>query len=686
MILINQHKKINKRNEKRELIMTIRGKSIASVVFTSIGGTAFLWLFNIFYVLRNWSLLTEGLAVFASVVIGLMIVVSLGVARFLRPLLEAQKQVESSGVLTEDTDRKLGRIIKKLPVVLTVINGVAFFLGPLVKHVISRIAVGENPFNFGMLTSILYSVSIGVYVAFIESRLIEMYLHPLKMARKRNFLDNENRKKWLVRQLLLSSTILVLAFGLFFSAGKGYLTEELLAPSKMDALSGASEANDARSGYWASALEGRSVNLTENSPYILARQGEYYLKMFILGLIVTAASLLAGYLENRPLESRLYEMNRRLKELARGEGHSEEKLVILQDDELGEAVHWINTFIDRQAELMNTIRNSISSLAAISSELFEMDQFAQSLGEGMSRGVSLVQKNLEIQRTALEGVKSDVESLSSNITFTAGNIREQNDAMSSNSTSVEEMTANIGSVSKNAQGVYDRTQNLKIKAEDSSREMLEMMNGIRNVVASAEEVAQSVGQIGKIAAQTNLLAMNAAIEAAHAGDVGAGFAVVAAEVRKLAEDSGVTTKRISEHIGRMNELSGSGLVQAQKAQESFGEISEDVKKNAELMAEISQAMKEQEAGSHEMQSSMERLDSLSRDVLKITRDQEVQSQHMGESMGHLNRAANGIQEQMDSLVDLNNQVETFIASLNEIIKRNTSMVEDLRRVSSLSQE
>ena len=666
--------------------MTIRGKSIASVVFTSLGGTAFLWVFNIFYVLRNWSLFFDGLAVFAAVVIGLMIVVSLGVGRFLKPLLEAEDQMNSTGILTGETDKQLDRIIKRLPIVITLVNGIAFFLVPLLKHLISRLAIGENPFNFGMFTSILYSVSIGVYVVFIESRLTEIYLHPLKMARRRSFLDEENRKKWLLRQLLLSFTILILAFGLFFSAGKGYLTEELLAPSRMDALSGASDAHDARSGYWASALEGSRVNLTENSPYILARQGEYTLKMFILAMIVTAASLLAGFLENRPLESRLYDMNRRLKELAEGHGLSGEKLVILHDDELGETVHWINTFIDRQTELMNTVRNSISSLAAISNELFEMDQFAQSLGEGMSRGVSLVLKNLEIQRTALDEVKSDVESLGSNITFTAGNIREQNDAMSSNSTSVEEMTANIGSVSKNAQGVYDRTQNLKIKAEDSSRDMLEMMNGIRDVVASAEEVAQSVGQIGKIAAQTNLLAMNAAIEAAHAGDVGAGFAVVAAEVRKLAEDSGVTTKRISEHIGKMNELSGSGLVQARKAQESFGEISADVKINAELMAEISQAMKEQEAGSREMQSSMERLDNLSRDVMKITRDQEVQSQHVGESMGHLNQAANGIQEQMDSLVDLNSQVETFIASLNEIIKRNTSMVDDLKKVSARDQE
>ncbi len=665
--------------------MTIRGKSITAVAVSSLAGTTFLWVFNIFYVLRDWSLFWDGFSLFMGIVAALVAAASLVLFFFFRTIVQAEKVLMISHSLEPEEGEALDRKVRRLPLVISLINLVGFFLGPLLKQLMTALAAGSNPFNLGLLTSILYSVSIGFYVSFIEIRLLESFLHTLQLKRNRSRFSEKDRKSWKSRQMLMGFSILTLAFGLFFSAGKGYLTQELLAPAALDGVTSASETHDARSVYWSAALEGNAPDLTENDPYIMARQGEFYLKMFLLGLVVSAAAWLAITIEAKPTETRLREMNSRLRELAEGDARQDKKLVIVRDDELGETVHWINSFIDRQSELLDTIRNSIGSLASISNELYEMDQFAQSLGEGISSGVRLVQDNLGFQRQALEEVKKDVDNLSANIRDTASNIREQNDAMSSNSTSVEEMTASIGSVSKNAQGAFDRTQLLKTKAEESSLEMQELMSGIQDVVSSAEEVGQSVGQIGKIAAQTNLLAMNAAIEAAHAGDVGAGFAVVASEVRKLAEDSSVTTKRISELIGKMNEMSQNGLIQVQKAQDSFGDISENVRINAELMAEISQSMKEQESGSREMQSSMERLDRLSRDVLTITGEQEVQSGHVEESMEHLNRAANAIQEQVDSITDQINQVESFISSLNEIIKRNSTLVKDLKSASGLDQ-
>lgn len=254
--------------------------------------------------------------------------------------------------------------------------------------------------------------------------------------------------------------------------------------------------------------------------------------------------------------------------------------------------------------------------------------------------------------------------------------------MEASSSSVEQLIANIASVSKNARETAESTQILEGKASAGEKDMNELIQGIENIDQAAEEVSRSIGQIAKIAAQTNLLAMNAAIEAAHAGDVGSGFAVVATEVRALAGDASKTATDITQLIKSMNSYSSQGLESGRRAMESFHEISSAVKINARLNEEISQAMVEQEQGNKDIQEAVSTLLDLSRQAAELTRNQAGESTQVQNRMQELDAAAADIRQVVEGNLQSLKDVERFVEHLKQLIHENNQIVTRLSAANS----
>ena len=162
------------------------------------------------------------------------------------------------------------------------------------------------------------------------------------------------------------------------------------------------------------------------------------------------------------------------------------------------------------------------------------------------------------------------------------------------SSSMEQMVSNIKQNADNAQ------QTDKI-ANKSAKDGQESGKCVHEAVVAMKEIASKISIIEEIARQTNLLALNAAIEAARAGEHGKGFAVVADEVRKLAERS----KRAA---GEINQLSGATVKASENAGEMLGKLVPDVQRTAELVQEIAAASREQDTGAEQINKALQQLD------------------------------------------------------------------------------
>ncbi|MTW20959.1 HAMP domain-containing methyl-accepting chemotaxis protein [Allochromatium palmeri] len=257
---------------------------------------------------------------------------------------------------------------------------------------------------------------------------------------------------------------------------------------------------------------------------------------------------------------------------------------------------------------------------------------------------------IDFDQTNLRGVYKDMYGMVERLRQIVGEVRVGADNLSSASSevsstaqalsqgateqaaSVEETTASIEQLNASVQ---QNTENARVTngiAKSSAEEARRGGEAVTRTVSAMKEIASKIGLIEDIAYKTNLLALNAAIEAARAGEHGKGFTVVAAEVRKLAENSGVTAQEI-------NQLATSSVSIAEEAGKLLEQMVPNIVKTADLVEEITAASGEQAAGIGQINEAMSQLD-------KATQQNASSSEELAATAEELSGQAGQLQETM----------------------------------------
>jgi methyl-accepting chemotaxis protein len=241
---------------------------------------------------------------------------------------------------------------------------------------------------------------------------------------------------------------------------------------------------------------------------------------------------------------------------------------------------------------------------------------------------------------------------------------EQAAAVEQTSASLEEMSSMIHSSAKNAEHAKTLASEAQASASMGNASMEAMSRAMAAIEQSSNEVAKIVKSIDEIAFQTNILALNAAVEAARAGEAGAGFAVVAEEVRSLAQRSAAAAHESSEKIEASILSSREGAECLKGVGASFAKIEEKVKQTDVLVSEITLATKEQAQGIEHITTAIQEMSKVAQDsVISI----EQMRRSAEESASNSQRIA-GAAEQMRSQATRQRQIT---AQLRQIIDGST---------------
>lgn len=385
----------------------------------------------------------------------------------------------------------------------------------------------------------------------------------------------------------------------------------------------------------------------------LAKTGRLLLGVIVIGSILL--SVLFSLWLSRRIGRALQGLEERATVVASGD-LSGTALCVQGKDEVGRLAMAFNIMQTKLRELVSETVQTADQVAAASEELTANGDQCALAAQQITSSVMTVASEAENQQGHVEQTSASVEQISA---------------------STQEVAATVESLAKSAEGAVKTAEQGEGKVQEAVAAIRQVENGaqeVNTVMGELEEgsnkIFEIVAVIKAIADQTNLLALNAAIEAARAGEAGRGFAVVADEVRKLAEDSA----KAADHIGELinsnmqsmevaikttrevgNALSG-GSQLVEDAGTRFSQIVEIVDELAKEMKEISQAVDETAKGTQDIVGSTSEIDKgtkeINSEIQQVSAAMEEQSAAM-EEVASAGRALAQLSE------DLLNRVKTF---------------------------
>ncbi|MGP1593716.1 MAG: methyl-accepting chemotaxis protein [Treponema sp.] len=422
---------------------------------------------------------------------------------------------------------------------------------------------------------------------------------------------------------------------------------------------------------------GWTITVTAPVDEFMGTVDELRLEMIGIGAVTLMIALAIVYFIAGAMVKPVQTAVRALKNIAQGEGDLTVRLPLIGNDEITDLSEYFNQTIEKIGASIRHVGINSNTMEEIGTELASnMTETASAVHE-ISANIDGVKQQVMTQAASVTETAATIEEIVRTIKQLNNSIETQAASVAQSSSSIEEMVANIASIGQTLDKTGEVIKSLTTATGDGKATLITSNSVTQKITEESGSLMEASSVIQHIASQTNLLAMNAAIEAAHAGEAGKGFAVVADEIRKLAEESSAQGKTITATLKTLSGEIETLSVSSKTVEEKFNAIFTLAEQVKEMSARLTEAMREQEHGSKEVLAAIKSINTVTAEVQAGSEEMLKGGEGVAEEMQKLDSLTRVITESMNKMASGAVQINNAVQEVNGITQKNKRSIEAL---------
>ena len=366
---------------------------------------------------------------------------------------------------------------------------------------------------------------------------------------------------------------------------------------------------------------------------------------------------------------RLMFVGKSIKTLSSGDADLTLRIPTKGNNEFSELGTDVNAFMEILQTLVKKLNEAQVSLEQIGEELGVNSQETASATSQIMANISSVRMQAETQSVAVSETTTVLEQSGESVNELVALINNQVAGITQASAAIEQMIGNISAVSNSIKIMAQSFKVLDSNVNDGNQKLENVGNKVLQMATQSKMLLEANNMIAQVASQTNLLAMNAAIEAAHAGEAGRGFSVVADEIRKLAETSSAQSKNINTELKEITASIQNIVSLSNEARNSYDSIVTQLNSTDSIMEQINNAMAEQSAASTQ--------------ILEALADMKDQSASVNDKSVNLQKGIENVQNNMNVVTQVS---DVILGSMDEMSAGSQEISTSSQNVSNLAQQ
>lgn len=443
---------------------------------------------------------------------------------------------------------------------------------------------------------------------------------------------------------------------------------------------------------WVRSVNGRGQDFVAytpiaNTPWTFAfsmsveqlnATGNYLRTIIVITAILTGLALIFAtmFVASKTLRP-LKVVEQSINGIASGNADLSKRIDINSNTEIGSVVEGFNRFTEKLQSIVHELKKSKVALSQVGEDLHNSADDTARTNDAILDTVSNLKRLIGTQAQEVEHTSSSVERIAASIGSLEELIDNQAGSVTEASTAVAQMISNINSVNTSVEKMAASFAQLEQNARDGAEKQKSVNARIEQIESESEMLQQANAAISSIASQTNLLAMNAAIEAAHAGAAGQGFSVVADEIRKLSETSSSQSKTIRTQLSKIKESITSVVTASAESSGAFNSVAEGIHSTDELVQLIRTAMQEQTQGSEQINQALSSMNDSTLKVRTASVEMAQGNQAVLEGIKNLQNSTGTMKGSMSQMDESAHKITQSGASLSSITKKMQNSIDNI---------